>query len=238
MHGRRAREAAQEVHFSIGNVGIKLIFVCIFATGVVPLIFYFMAHQQAAKSALWPTTEANIQELGAQTVTIPIIDRTIPVACLFAKYTYTINGKDYTGEEKCGPCLLWVLVFTWKLPELAKTDPDVVKKDLENDLRALEATRDPEAKKVLQKHIESASLETHYAPVKARYDKDHPEDSVLDPDVLAGEKTQLYTSLILMGLGGLFLGGTYFHAFVTAPNPDDPSLSLEAALKHQRRGGR
>lgn len=92
--------------------------------------------------------------------------------------------------------------------------------------------------KVLKKHIDEAIFQIHYVPVKTRYDKNHPEDSVLDPDVLQGEKSQLYTSLILMGLGALLLGGTYLHAFVTAPTPDDPSLSLEAALKHQRRGGR
>jgi hypothetical protein len=239
MHGRGPRQTAQDVHFSIGDAGIKLIFVCIFGIGLVSLGSYFMAHQQAAKSALWYTTEANIKELGTQGMPMPIIGRFIPVSCPFATYTYTINGKSYTGEEKCGPCLSWIRIFSWKPPELAKRDPEEFKKELETDLRAAQATGDREAmKKVLQKHIESAILEIHYAPVKARYDKDHPEDSVLDPDVLQGEKSQLYTSLILMGLGGLLLGGTYMHAFVTAPTPDDPSLSLEAALKHQRRGGR
>lgn len=229
--------AAHNIHNSVGETGLKLIFAAIIGVGIVAYISYMMEQANLDKSMLWPTTPGTLNEIGSQGASMPIIGRYLPIACPYAKYTYTVNGVSHTGEQQAGPCLSPVRMFAFHPPEMIKEDPKDMQQKMEQDMRAamargasgLQAQRES-----FKKSFEDL-LVPKYAPVKVRYEKEHPENSVLDPEVLQSGKSQLYTSMILMALGALALGGTFLHGYVTAPNPDDPALSLEAALKHQKR---
>ena len=235
-------QMGQDVHYSVGDIGIKLIAIGIFVTGLLSLGSYMVANQQLSKSAGWYPTEATIEELGNDSLPMPLVGRFLPIICPYAKYQYVVDGKTYSGRQNCGPSISWIRMF-WKTPELAdeKDSDNVNEHQIEKEIAEAKmdgaANEQEAANKVFEKHIESA-LRLHYKPVKVRYDKDHPDQSALDPDVMQGEKYQLNTSLVLMFVGGIAFAFTYLHAFMTAPTPDDPTLSLEAALKHQRRGGR
>src|ERR1700719_3111581 len=90
MHGKSYQQQAQDVHFSVGDVGIKLIFVAILGVGIFAFIAYLMDNQDISKSSLWPTTEGHITEIGSQGLSMPIVGRFFPIVCPYAKYSYTI----------------------------------------------------------------------------------------------------------------------------------------------------
>jgi hypothetical protein len=73
-----------------------------------------------------------------------------------------------------------------------------------------------------------------YKPIKVRFDKDHEDRSVLDPDVLQTDKSQLYTSIALILLGAVLLGGTYLNGYMAQASSEDPMLTLEGALAAQK----
>jgi hypothetical protein len=239
---RNYGQMGREVHNSVGDVGIKLIGIGIFITGLMSLGSYMFANSQLSKSAGWYPAEATIEQIGNDSLPMPIVGRFLPIVCPFAEYTYTVNGRAYIGRQNCGPSISWIRMISWKQPELAEpTDEKMDEHQIEKEIAEAKmdgaANEQEAARKVFSKHMESA-FKLHYKPVKVRYDKDHPDQSALDPDVMQGERSQLNSSLVLMVIGGIVFAFTYMHAFMNAPSPDDPSLSLEAALKHQRRGGR
>jgi hypothetical protein len=87
---------------------------------------------------------------------------------------------------------------------------------------------------------DSDFLRPKYKPIRVRYDKDNKEKSLLDPAVLQTDKSQLYTSIALILLGGVLLGGTYLNEYMARASNEDPLLTLEGALaaqKQQRRSG-
>lgn len=236
------RSYGENVHNSVGDIGIKLIAIGIFITGLMSLGSYMVANQQLSKSAGWYPTEATIEQLGNDRLPMPIVGSFLPIVCPFAEYRYTTaEGKTYIGRQNCGPSISWIRFVSWKPPALAENTDQLDEHQLEKEIAEAKmdgaANEQEAAKKVLGEHFENM-LKLHYKPVKVRYDKDHPDQSALDPDVMQGEKSQLNTSLVLMFVGGIIFGFTYIHAFVNTPAADDPSLSLEAALKYQRRGGR
>jgi hypothetical protein len=229
--------AAHNIHNSVGETGLKLIFAAIIGVGIVAYVAYMMEQQNLDKSMLWPTTQGTLNEIGSQGASMPIIGRYLPIACPFAKYTYTVNGVSHTGEQQAGPCLSPVRMFAFTPPARTVEDQKDIQQKVEADMRAAMArgTSALEAQRQSFKKSFEDLLVPKYAPVKVRYEKAHPENSVLDPEVLQSGKSQLYTSIILMATGALLLGATFLHGYVTAPNPDDPALSLDAALKHQKR---
>lgn len=239
MYGRNYSEQAQNAHFAIGDTGIKLLFGCILALGFWAYFGYFVNNMDEGKSALWPTESATLKEIGQQSLGMPIIGRFLPITCPFAKYTYTVNGKEYSGQANYGPSLSFVRLFSFKPPKPKAIDTEEMTKKLGQEERAaiaMGAATNFQARldRTMQTAQELAEHPT-YDPVKVRYDRDHPEISVLDPDVMQSGKSQMYTSFILIVLGGGLLGGVFMHQHLTAPNPDDPSLNLDAALAAQRK---
>jgi hypothetical protein len=224
--------------FSIGDAGMKLIMICIIGVGVSAYIAYLTDSQDNNKSASWPTVQGTLNEIGQSSIPLPIIGRFMPVSCPSATYTYTVDNKTYKGEKKGGVSLSLVRTFTWHHPEVEVPRTEDIQKELESDQREAIAAgqqNNPEFLRAkFEKRLKSIGT-VHYKPVPVRYDRLHPESSVLDPAVLQTEQSQLYTSIILIALGGLALGGTILHGYVTAPVANDPALSLEAALAHQRR---
>jgi hypothetical protein len=235
-------QVGRDVHNSVGDVGIKLIAIGIFITGLLSLGSYMFANQQLSKSAGWYPAEATIDQLGNDSLPMPVVGRFLPIVCPFAEYSYTVNGRTYIGRQNCGPSISWIRWVSWKQPEIAEpTDDKLDEHQIEKEIAEAKmdgaANEREAANKVFSNHLQSA-FKLHYKPVKVRYDKDHPDQSALDPDVMQGEKSQLNSSLVLLFVGGLMFAATYLHAFMNTPATDDPTLSLDAALKHQRRGGR
>ena len=116
MPGRSYQQQAEDVHFSVGDVGIKLIFVAILGVGIFAFIAYLMDNGDISKSAAWPTTEGHLEQIGAQGLSMPIVGRFFPIVCPFAKYSYTINGATYPGQKNAGACLSFVRAFTSRRP--------------------------------------------------------------------------------------------------------------------------
>jgi hypothetical protein len=241
MYRKTYAQTAQDIHFSIGDTGIKLIFACILGIGIMTFIACLNEKADESKSTSWPVTQASLQEIGNQPMSTPIIGQFLPVVCPYAKYTYTIDNKVYVGEKVGGPSLSPIRAFLYKPPQpKTPVDKEVLKNWLKQTRESIEREKDIDPAKTFQGKLErSADRLFHPRPtydlVKVRYQADQPEISVLDPEVLQSEKTQMYTSFILIAIGGLLLGGLFYHQYVTAPNPDDPFLSLEAALAAQRR---
>jgi len=242
MYHKSYSQAAQDVHFSVGDTGVKLIFACILGIGICAFISYLIDNAQESKSVTWPTTLATVHEISGRSASLPIIGRFIPVVCPYASYSYTVDNKIYNGEKICGPSLTFVRALVYKPLIPKKIDEKELAKQMEKDERdAIAGGAGVDFGARLQrglKRTQELLLHPEYDPVTIRYDKDHPEISVLDPEVLQTGKSQMYTSVLLIVVGGLLLGGMCYHQYITAPNVDDPSLSLEAALAAQKRGRR
>jgi hypothetical protein len=148
-------------------------------------------------------------------------------------------NQTYSGEKKAGGCLSFIRLFTYTPPKPKKIDPKELRRKLEESEREAVASGKPtDFHSSFERSMQvSTELYQHpkYEPIKVRFDKDHPQDSVLEPDVLQSDKSELYTSVFLILLGAVLLGGSIMNSYVTAPVVDDPSLSLDAALKQQRR---
>jgi len=204
----------------------KIFLGCVLFIGLVALLGLGFEKMDEGKSLGWPSIDGNLIEIDDRSVPMPVLNRFMPIAIPYAKYSYNVSGKEYIGEKNCGPCLSWVRRATFRPPEMQMPDTSEILKNVREEgtaptlNQALEATRD------LLSHM-------HYKPIKVRYKPDHPEESVPDPDVVQGGKSLWYTSLLLIGVGGLGLAALYFHGHVTEP-VDDPSLSLEASLRAQQ----
>jgi len=242
MYHKSYSQAAQDVHFSVGDAGIKLIFACILGIGILAFAGYLIDNADEAKSATWPTTKATLHEIGSRSASTPIIGRFLPIACPYATYSYTVNNNIYNGEKVGGPSLNFVRSCVYKplLPKMI--DEKELAKQMEKDEREAIAQGGGEDfgarfQRGL-KRTEELLAHPKYDPVTVRYDKDHPEISVLDPEVLQSGKSEMYSSMLLIAVGGLALVAIFYHGWITAPNVDDPSLSLEAALAAQKRGRR
>jgi hypothetical protein len=242
MYHKSYSQAAQDVHFSIGDTGIKLIFACILGIGIISFIGYLIDSADESKSASWPTTQATLQEISSRSAPMPMIGRFIPVTCPYARYSYTVGNRIFTGEKIAGPSLTFVRAFTYKpLAPKQFDEKELAKQMAQQEREAVAAGAGTDFNSAFQRGLERTQnliLHPIYDPVTIRFDKDHPENSALDPEVLQSGKSQLCTSVILILLGALLLGGVFYHQYITAPNPDDPSLSLEAALAAQRKGRR
>jgi len=235
MYGRSHAQVAQDVHYSIGDSGVKILFGGIILIGVVSFIAFIMDNQDISNSAAWPTTQGKLELIRDQGASMPIIGRYLPIVSPYAKYTYTVNGKEYTGEKHGGPCLSYVRALTFHQPEVEKLDSSELMKKFEVKRNAAGAI-DSSAldKEMVAALTEGTAFGMKYKPIKVRFDKNHEEKSVLDPDVLQTDKSQLYTSIVLILLGGILLGGTYLNAYMAQSASEDPSLTLEGALAAQR----
>jgi hypothetical protein len=242
MHGKSYQQQAEDVHFSVGDVGIKLIFVAIFGVGIFAFVAYMIDNADISKSALWPTTEGHLQQIGSQGLSMPLVGRFFPIVCPFAKYSYTINGATYPGQKNAGACISFVRAFTYTPPKPKVFDEKEFEKQMhqdEADAIASGKPYDANAQfKASMDHMSDLIDHPQYEPVKVRYNLKNPTESVLDPDVLQSNKSELYSSILLMLIGAGTLGATYLHSYMTAPVENDPSLSLDAALAHRKRGGR
>jgi len=242
MYQKSYSQAAQDVHFSLGDTGVKLIFACILGIGICSFIGYLIDSADESKSASWPTTMATIHEISSRSAPMPMIGRFIPITCPYARYSYTVGNRIYTGEKTAGPSLSFVRAFTYQpIPPKTIDEKTLAKQMAQDEREAIAAGGGTDFNASFQrglKRTQDLILHPIYDPVAIKFDKDHPENSVLDPGVLQSGKSQLFTSVFLILLGGLLLGGTFYHQFTTAPNPDDPSLSLEAALAAQRKNRR
>jgi hypothetical protein len=204
----------------------KIILGCVLFIGLVALLGLGFEKMDEGKSLGWPSTDGKLIQIEDRSVAMPLLSRFMPIAIPYAKYSYNVNGKEYIGEKNCGPCLSWIRRATFRPPEMEMPDTDEILKDMKRDgsepslAKALEATQNMLA------HM-------HYKPIKVRYQPKNPEESVPDPDVLQGGKSLWYTTILLIGVGGLGLAALIFHGHVTEP-VEDPSLSLEGALRAQQ----
>jgi hypothetical protein len=242
MYGKSYSQTAQDVHFSIGDAGLKLIFACILGIGIFAFVTNIMDNAEESKSATWPTTLATVHEIGSHSASMPVIGRFLPVVCPYATYSYTVDNNIYNGEKIAGPSLSFVRAFVYKpLAPKPVDEKELTKQMIQEERDAIKAGGGEDLSSRFQRGIKRTQelmLHPTYDPVTIRYQKDHPEISVLDPEVLQTSKSQMYSSVLLMVVGGLLLGGIFYHQYTTAPNVDDPSLSLEAALAAQKRGRR
>ena len=235
MYGRSHAQVAQEVHHSIGDSGVKIMFGGIILIGIVAFISYILDNQDISNSAAWPTTQGRLEQIADQGASMPIIGSFIPIVTPYAKYTYTVNGKEYTGEKHGGPCLSYIRALTFHRPEIEQLDEKELMKKFEVKRNAAGEIDSSELDKELVESITSGtSFGMKYKPIKVRFDKNNEDKSVLDPDVLQTDKSQLYTSLALILLGALLLGGTYLNAYMAQATNEDPSLTLEGALAAQK----
>lgn len=242
MYGRSHAQVASDVHYSIGDSGVKIIFGGIILIGVVAFIAYIMDNQDISNSAAWPTTTGKLEQIGDQGASMPIVGRFLPLVTPYAKYTYTVNGKEYTGEKHGGPCLSYIRALTFHQPEVEKLDSDELMKKFEIKRDASGALDQAALHKEMMESITNGtSFGMKYKPIKVRFDKDHEDRSVLDPEVLQTDKSQLYTSIALILLGVVLLGGTYLNGYMAKASSEDPMLTLEGALaaqKNTRHGSR
>ncbi|HEY9785909.1 MAG TPA: hypothetical protein V6D17_10940 [Candidatus Obscuribacterales bacterium] len=237
MYGQHHyQNAAEQTHFAVGDMGLKLIFGCILFLGIIAYVTYLTDNQDIAKSAAWPTVDGTLNEIGDSGTRMPIIGRYMPISQPYAKYAYTVDGKVYTGAQYAGPSLSYIRMFSWHPPEIDLPDTDEILEQLKKDQARGTLPADYGARLQRSMELTEEMLEhPKYKPIKVRYDAKNPENSVLDPGVLQSDKSQLYTSICLVLVGGLLLGGSILHGYLSAPVPDDPSLSLEAALAAQKR---
>ena len=214
---------------------LKLIFACVLGIGFVALIGYFVDNGDVSRSADWPSTNATLIEVLDKGIGLPVVGRYMPLRTPYASYEYTVGDKGYKGEKTSGPCVSWVRVFTYTPPEI---DEKASMRELDDALK----TSDPSqlAANVKTAMNKAVQLVEHpkYRPVKVRYNPLKPDESVLDPDVLQSGKSQMLTAMLLLVVGGAGLMGMIVHEKVTAPVPDDPTLSLDAALAAAKRRGR
>ncbi len=235
MYGKSHAQVAQDVHYSIGDSGVKILFGGVILIGVVSFIAYIMDNQDISNSAAWPTTQGKLEQIHDQGASMPIVGKFLPIVTPYAKYTYTVNGKEYTGEKHGGPCLSYIRALTFHQPEVEKLDSGEMMKKFAIKRNAAGAI-DSSAldKEMMAALTDGANFGMKYKPIKVRFDKDHEEKSVLDPDVLQTDKSQLYTSVVLILLGAVLLGGTYLNAYMAQSASEDPMLTLEGALAAQR----
>ncbi|MBS2004446.1 MAG: hypothetical protein U0103_04735 [Candidatus Obscuribacterales bacterium] len=235
MYGRSHAQVAQDVHYSIGDSGVKIIFGGIILIGVVAFIAYIMDNQDISNSAAWPTTQGKLEQIVDQGASMAFVGKFLPIVTPYAKYTYTVNGREYSGEKHGGPCLSYIRALTFRQPEIEKLSTDELMKKFEVKRNAAGAIDNSAFDKEMMSALtEGTTFGMKYKPIKVRFDKDHPDKSVLDPDVLQTDKSQLYTSIALILLGAVLLGGTYLNGYMAQAASEDPSLSLEGALAAQR----
>lgn len=235
MYGRTHAQVAQDVHYSIGDSGVKIIFGGIILIGVVSFIAYIMDNQDISNSAAWPTTSGRIEQISDQGASMPVLGKFVPIVTPYAKYTYTVNGRSYSGEKHGGPCLSYIRALTFRRPEVEKLSDDELLKKFEIKRNAAgQIDNSAFDKELSQSLAEGTVFGTKYKPIRVRYDKDHEDKSVLDPDVLQTDKSQLYTSFALILLGGLLLGGSYLNGYMAQSASEDPMLTLEGALAAQK----
>ncbi|CAN5314924.1 hypothetical protein BH10CYA1_BH10CYA1_54580 [soil metagenome] len=235
MYGKSHAQVAQDVHYSIGDSGVKILFGGVILIGVVSFIAYILDNQDISNSAAWPTTQGKLEQIYDQGASMPIVGKFLPIVTPYAKYTYTVNGREYTGEKHGGPCLSYIRALTFHQPEVEKLDSAELMKKFEVKRNAAGAI-DSSAldKEMIAALTDGTTFGMKYKSIKVRFDKDHQEKSLLDPDVLQTDKSQLYTSILLILLGSVLLGGTYLNAYMAKSASEDPSLTLEGALAAQR----
>lgn len=236
MFGKSYGQTASDIHFSVGDAGIRLLFGCVLVIGLIGYGAYLVDGQAVAKSALWPTVEGKLITIGEHPVGMPVIGRFLPLVCPYAKYSYKLDNRDYTKEVTAGPCISFVRGFTFHPPELLPAKTDDLLERMEKARAEAVATGKKPANflEQIESDMELVSQE-RYKPVNIRYERTSPDNSVLDPAVLQSDKSMLYSSLLLIAIGGLLLGGSYYGSYLSQLSAEDPSLSLDTALAAQRR---
>jgi hypothetical protein len=207
---------------------MKLILACVLFIGLVSLLGFGFECMDEGKSSSWPTTDAKLIDIEDRHVSMPILNRFIPIATPYAKYSYSVNGKEYIGEKTCGPCISWVRRATFKAPEIEVVDRAEILRKLREGGAQVDFAKAMKVASDLAENI-------NYKPIKVRYQPDHPENSVPDPDVIQAGASLWWTSVLLILAGGLGLGAMIYHSYITEPVEDDPALSLDAALRAQQR---
>ncbi len=236
MYGRSHAQVAEEVHYSIGDSGVKILFGGVILIGIVAFIAYILDNQDISNSAAWPTTQGTLEQIYDQGASMPIVGKFLPIVTPYAKYTYTVNGKQYTGEKHGGPCLSYIRALTFRRPEVQELDSKELMKKFEVKHTADGSIDTTSLNQEMAAALsgEGSGFGMKYKPIRVRFDKDHEEKSVLDPDLLQTDKSQLYTSIVLILLGSILLGGTYLNRYMAQSASEDPSLTLEGALAAQR----
>lgn len=273
MYADGHREAAHEVHHSIGDTGIRILASGFILVGLISFYSNFNDNQDISKTAAWPTTVGKLEEIGSTQVVMPILDKFVPIICPYAKYSYVIDNKNYTGQKNGGPCLSIIRDITFRKPEVEKVkkpESEEKKKQHHNKRHGLffngfngnrfnrngqqlqqqnENQQIYKREPVLTRETDSTtktssvsvpnatakpSNDPVYKPIRVRYDKDHVENSLIDPAVLQTENSQLFTSIAFVLVGGIFLLGNILNGYMAKAASEDPLLSLDNALAHQK----
>jgi hypothetical protein len=236
MYGKSYSQTAQDVHFSVGETGIRLLFGCVLALGLLGYGAYIIDGQEVAKSAYWPTTQGQLLSIESKHIGMPIIGRFLPVSCPHAKYSYSIDNHTYEKEVTAGPCITFVRAVTFKAPEMIEGNTkELIERMDKARAESLATGKTPANFAERWKADMDLAMQVRYKPITVRYERAKPENSVLDPAVLQSDKSQLYSSMLLIAIGGFLLGGSYFTSHVNKLSQDDPSLSVETALAAQKR---
>ncbi|HMW90034.1 MAG TPA: hypothetical protein PKN86_01305 [Candidatus Obscuribacter sp.] len=236
MYGKNYTQTASDIHFSVGDAGVRLLFGCVLLIGLIGYGAYLFDGQSVAKSASWPTVDGKLITIDNRPVGIAVIGRFLPIVCPYAKYSYKVDNREYTREVTAGPCISFVRGFTFHPPEVLPVKTDDLLERMEKARADAVAGGKPRANFLEQMEADMELMsQDRYKPVSIRYERTNPENSVMDPAVLQSDKSLLYSSLLLVTLGGLLLGGSYYNSYLSKLSAEDPTLSLETALAAQRR---
>ena len=198
---------------------MKLVFGSILFIGILSFFSCMFDRMDIAKTSSWPTVDGNLLDIQDKSFSIPILSRFMPIRIPHAKWSYQVDGKYFEGEKTSGPTISYVRMVTFKHPEMIVPDSSEL----------LQSIR--EHKPLSFKDLVGG---VKYKPIKIRYETSHPENSMIDPDVLQSTVSLWWTCVLLCGVGGLGLAALFYHEHTIKP-VDDPSLSLESALAAQRR---
>jgi hypothetical protein len=235
MYGKNMGQYGQELHYSVGDTGLRLLFGVVILLGLLSYGVYFVENQDVSKSTYWPTVEGKLEDIGERSLGVPVIGRFLPLCYPYAKYSYTVDNKSYTNELTAGPCINVVRHFTFHPPERQEVSSDELMKKIDKEESLARATGQP---RDFASHLERTMAligAVSYKPIKVRYEREHPNKSVLDPTVLQNDKSQLYSSIILILLGSFLLGGSFYKSYLDSLGGSDPMLSVDTALAAQRR---
>src|SRR6516225_6055652 len=119
----------------------KIFLGCVLFIGLVALLGLGFEKMDEGKSLGWPSIDGNLMEIEDRSVPMPVLNRYMPIAIPYAKYSYNINNKEYIGEKTCGPCLSWVRRATFRPPEIEVPDTSEILKKVREDGTAMSLTQ-------------------------------------------------------------------------------------------------
>lgn len=188
--------------------------------------------EERAKGKDWLTAEARLidTDIGIRFNFInPITYPRLLLAQPSITYTYKIAGQKFEKERRLPPILTLVrLSVARKIPEVKQPDPAEIKDiDISQNIRYNPQTGKPEIMNLDE--LVADSWDQYYPKVTIRYDKDNPDDSFTDPDMLMGQETLLWSGIgcIIIAIGLIL--AMKFHEWVTRPN-DENELDLPPGM--------